>query len=88
MQVKTRTSVYELSKEGDQFRLVKISLKEGAVSRVNPGRAFTSKNIWINRAGGLDVDTMNTSPIENLEEVQQWLKDNGVPEQNITKEML
>jgi hypothetical protein len=77
---KTRTSTYEINKEGDEFALEKKSLDEGVYSRVSVGRTFTAKvsEIAITCAGCLDFGSMNTSPIQNIDELRKWLIGNGI----------
>ncbi|RPI53619.1 MAG: hypothetical protein EHM49_04130 [Deltaproteobacteria bacterium] len=73
MKVITRTSEYELTKDGEDFVLIKTALKEGCTSLVAVGRTFRSKDAYT-AYGVLMVGNMNTSPIENLEEVERFLK--------------
>ncbi len=78
MKFTTRTSEYEITKVGDDFILKKTALFKD--SMVGIGREFIAKakDISVFSGGGLEFDEMHTSPIENVDELRQWLKDNGV----------
>lgn len=70
----TETSVYELTKAGEYYRLQKLRLRDHrGYSDISQGWSLTAKSFWINENGGLETDTMHTSRVENLEEVRKFL---------------
>ncbi len=72
---RTRTSTYELIRLKDGYRLVKKEMFPHCHSSISVGTSFDSSLAFITSSGGLGLDDMYTSPIENREEVERWLKE-------------
>ena len=63
MLLETRTSIYRLEeKKGGGFRLTKIALKVGIISRVGAGESFEGDRIVITPLG-LEIGDIKTNPI-------------------------
>jgi hypothetical protein len=75
MEVRTMTSVYELTKDKwGMWLLKKIAIIDGHTSTISIGQSFTSKTVEI-RSGCLCLgEFMHTSPVKNLTEVEQFIK--------------
>ncbi len=75
MKFETKTSFYELTKNGDEFSLTKTALKDGEVSTVGIGRTFKANKkevyiVW----DCLCVGDMHTSTIVNANEVEKFIE--------------
>ncbi len=79
MKFQTMTSDYEISKEADgKLKLEKLSVNKGHPSRVSAGRVFIADkaDVLLFKKDGLTqllFGDMNTSHIENSDELEAWL---------------
>ncbi len=75
MEVITKTSTYELTKESDGFKLIKTAINQGETSFVRIGETFKYHKPEICSNCLCMGDIIHTSPIQNLTEVEKWLNE-------------
>ena len=76
MKFQTRTSEYELTKDGQYYTLKKLSINECKESYVSAGREFSSRVVELNEHNQLILPgIMQTSPVQNHEELSKFIKE-------------
>ena len=74
MEVKTMTSVYELTKGDNGYTLIKKAVAEGKESLVDAGEKFEGRTAYLQPISNcLVVGSLRTSTVQNALEVFEFL---------------